>query len=105
MKEGGTYQQQNPKGPNSSQVSKQGAGGAVVATPIAPQEAAKKYPAAKGKYPMGERDPITPMVLSTVLIHPGPRLTAHRSPTVVLFSTRTSIRSLSGRSSVVIRNS
>ena len=57
MKEGTSYQQQNPKGPNSSQVSKQGASGAVVATPITPQEAAKKYPAPKGKYPMGERDP------------------------------------------------
>ena len=29
--------------------------------------------------------PITPMGLSTVPIHPGPGLTAHRSPTVVLF--------------------
>jgi hypothetical protein len=57
MKEGGTYQPQNPKGPNSSQVSKQGAGGSVVAMQITPQDAAKKYPAAKGKYPMGERDP------------------------------------------------
>ena len=57
MKEGGTYQQQNPKGPNSSQVSKQGAGGSVVATQITPQDAAKKYPAPKGKYPVGERDP------------------------------------------------
>ena len=56
MKEGSNYRQENPKGPNSSQVSKQGAGGAVVATPITPQEAAKKYPAPKGKYPMGERD-------------------------------------------------
>jgi hypothetical protein len=56
MKEGSSYQQQNPKGPSSSQVSKQGAGGAVVGTPITPQEAAKKYPAPKGKYPMGERD-------------------------------------------------
>jgi hypothetical protein len=43
--------------PTASQVSKQGAGGAVVATPITPQDAAKKYPAPKGKYPMGERDP------------------------------------------------
>jgi hypothetical protein len=57
MKEGGTYQQQNPKGPNSSQVSKQGAGGSFVATQVTPQDAAKKYPAPKGKYPMGERDP------------------------------------------------
>jgi len=50
-------QQQNPKGPDSSKVSKQGAGGAAVATQITPQDAAKKYPAQKGKYPMGERDP------------------------------------------------
>jgi hypothetical protein len=57
MREGGTYQQQNAKGPDSSQVSKQGKGGAIVATQISPQDAAKKYPAAKGKYPMGERDP------------------------------------------------
>src|SRR5438105_12151329 len=57
MREGGTYQQQNPKGPDSSQVSKQGTGGAIVGTQISPQDAATKYPAAKGKYPMGERDP------------------------------------------------
>jgi len=38
MKEGGAYQQQNPKGPDSSKVSKQGAGGAAVATQITPQE-------------------------------------------------------------------
>jgi hypothetical protein len=35
----------------------QGLGGAAVATPITPEEAAKKYPALKGKYPVGERDP------------------------------------------------
>jgi hypothetical protein len=57
MREGQSYQQANPKTPDSSKVSKQGVGGAVVATPITPQEAAKKYPAPKGKYPMGERDP------------------------------------------------
>jgi hypothetical protein len=59
MREGGNYQQSSSKGPDSSQVSKQaqGSGGALVATPITPQEAAKKYPAPKGKYPMGERDP------------------------------------------------
>jgi hypothetical protein len=56
MKEG-HYQQANPKGPDSSKVSKQGVSGTVVATPITPQEAAKEYPASKGKYPMGERDP------------------------------------------------
>jgi uncharacterized low-complexity protein len=59
MREGQSYQQANPKNPDSSQVSKQaqGSGGAIVAKQITPEEAAKKYPAAKGKYPMGERDP------------------------------------------------
>jgi hypothetical protein len=57
MREGQSYQQTNPKNPDSSKVSKQGTGGAIVATPITPQDAAKKYPAPKGKYPMGERDP------------------------------------------------
>jgi len=57
MREGQSYQQANPKKPDSSQVSQQGKGGATVATQISPQDAAKKYPAAKGKYPMGERDP------------------------------------------------
>ncbi len=38
----------------------QGKGGATVATQISPQDAAKKYPAPKGKYPMGERDPHKP---------------------------------------------
>ena len=59
MREGGNYQQPSSKGPDSSQVSKQtqGSGGAIVAKQITPEEAAKKYPASKGKYPMGERDP------------------------------------------------
>jgi len=57
MREGQSYQQANPKSPDTSKVSKQGASGAIVATPITPQEAAKKYPAPKGKYPTGERDP------------------------------------------------
>ena len=57
MKEGSSYQPANPKGPDSGKVSKQGSGGAAVATQITPQDAAKKYPAPKGKYPMGERDP------------------------------------------------
>jgi hypothetical protein len=57
MREGQSYQQANPKtSDTSSKVSKQGSGGAAVATAITPQEAAKKYPAPKGKYPMGERD-------------------------------------------------
>jgi len=57
MKEGSGYQQANPKTSDASKASKQGAGGTMVATAITPQEAAKKYPAPKGKYPMGERDP------------------------------------------------
>ena len=56
MRDGQSYQQTN-KAPDSSKVSKQGVGGALVATQITPQDAAKKYPAPKGKYPMGERDP------------------------------------------------
>jgi hypothetical protein len=35
-------------------------GTAIVATPISPDEAAKKYPAPNGKYPTGERDPHKP---------------------------------------------
>ena len=54
MRESQTYHQTKP---DSSQVSTKGKGGATVATQISPQDAAKKYPAAKGKYPMGERDP------------------------------------------------
>src|SRR5438477_10949455 len=60
MKESGAaYQQATAKGPTSSQGAKpaQGSGGALVATQITPQEAAKKYPAPKNGYPMGERDP------------------------------------------------
>ena len=46
-------------GPSSSQVSKasRGVGSAIVATAISPQDAVKKYPASKGKYPTGEREP------------------------------------------------
>jgi hypothetical protein len=57
MREGQGYMQQKP---DSGQVSQKGKGGAIVATQISPQDAAKKYPAAKGKYPMGERDPHKP---------------------------------------------
>lgn len=46
--------------PNSTQMSQKSTGGGNVATQISPQDAAKKYPAAKGKYPMGERDPHKP---------------------------------------------
>ena len=55
MKEGGTYQQQNPKGPDSSKVSKQGAGGSLVATQISPQDAAKKYPTQERKISDGRK--------------------------------------------------
>jgi len=57
MREGQSYQQANPKTPDSSKVFKQGASGSIVATQISPQDAAKKYPTKNGKYPMGERDP------------------------------------------------
>src|ERR1700692_4069341 len=42
-----------------------GAGGAPVATPITPEEAAKKYPALKGKYPVGEKDAHNPSGIIT----------------------------------------
>jgi hypothetical protein len=35
----------------------QGKSTSNMATPISPEEAAKKYPPPKGKYPLGERDP------------------------------------------------
>ncbi len=96
MREGGNYQQPGPKGPESSQVSKQaqGSGGAIVAKQITPEEAAKKYPAAKGKYPMGERDPhksskeilINLLALSTVHIRLTPSLIVRRFRTMGSFS-------------------
>jgi hypothetical protein len=49
-----------PKQPSSSAADStrsQGKGGSHLATPITPQEAAKKYPPPKGGYPKGERDP------------------------------------------------
>jgi len=46
-----------------------GSGGAPVATPITPEEAAKKYPARNGKYPVGERDAHKP---SGVISSPYP---------------------------------
>jgi len=52
------YRPPSTSNPSTSQPSQQqGAGGAVVATQITPQEAAKKYPSPKGTYPTGERDP------------------------------------------------
>jgi hypothetical protein len=51
-------QAKNQLSPNP--MSQKGTGGGNVATQISPQDAAKKYPAAKGKYPMGERDPHKP---------------------------------------------
>jgi len=58
-KAGATYPSNIHETAITSQGSKpvQGKGGATVATQISPQDAAKKYPAPKGKYPMGERDP------------------------------------------------
>ena len=59
MREGGAYPANVHETAIVSQGSKpaQGLGGALVATQITPQEAAKKYPAPKNGYPMGERDP------------------------------------------------
>ena len=58
-KAGGNYPSNLHETAITSQASKpaQGLGGALVATQITPQEAAKKYPAPKTGYPMGERDP------------------------------------------------
>jgi hypothetical protein len=50
-------QAKNQVDPN--QMSQKGTAGSNVAKQITPEEAAKKYPA-KGKYPMGERDPHKP---------------------------------------------
>jgi hypothetical protein len=57
MKEGQSYRQTAPTDTSQTSKAKQGAGGAVVATQVSPQDAAKKYPAPKGGYPKGERDP------------------------------------------------
>jgi hypothetical protein len=47
--------------PSGTGQAAKGSGGATVATPITPEEAAKKYPAPKGgAYPPGERDPHKP---------------------------------------------
>jgi hypothetical protein len=51
-------QQNNQLDPNK--MAQKSTGGGNVATQISPQDAAKKYPAPKGKYPMGERDPHKP---------------------------------------------
>jgi hypothetical protein len=55
----GMYAKPPPGGtPGATQPSaSKGASGSIVATPITPEEAAKKYPAPNGRYPMGERDP------------------------------------------------
>ena len=56
----GSESYQRPQGKNdvnSNQKAQKGTAGSIVATQITPQEAAKKYPAPKSGYPMGERDP------------------------------------------------
>lgn len=59
----GGYESSKPKPPTgggnsaSEAARSQGKGAANMATPISPEEAAKKYPAPKGGYPAGERDP------------------------------------------------
>src|SRR5512133_3532312 len=63
MKSGsGSNENYKPQSNNKVDPNKiaQKTGGGNVATQISPQDAAKKYPAAKGKYPMGERDPHKP---------------------------------------------
>jgi hypothetical protein len=91
---------------SSSQISKSKVpGGAIVATQVTPQDAAKKYPAPKGKYPMGERDPHNADGVVTSPYPPRTAFDCSNVPHGVWFSTRTSIRSLSGRSSIVIRTS
>jgi len=59
---GGTenYKPQARNEVNPNQLSKKGTAGSNVAKQITPEEAAKKYPAKNGKYPMGERDPHKP---------------------------------------------
>jgi hypothetical protein len=76
-KAGGSYQQA-PKGPsggmtpgNTTRDTKR-AGSVAKATQVTKEEAAKKYPAPKGGYPMGERDPHKP---SGIVNSPYPPLT------------------------------
>jgi hypothetical protein len=68
MRSGGEYAKP-PPGANQAAAAPSpgalGAGGALVATPITPEEAAKKYPALKGKYPAGERDAHKPSGIIT----------------------------------------
>jgi hypothetical protein len=68
MRTGGQYAQPPPGGNQAAAAPSPGAlgaGGAPVATPITPEEAAKKYPALKGKYPVGERDAHKPSGIIT----------------------------------------
>jgi hypothetical protein len=51
------YKPQSNNQLDANKMAQKSKGGGNVATQISPQDAAKKYPAAKGKYPMGERDP------------------------------------------------
>jgi hypothetical protein len=53
------YRPQAKNDANQNQLAQKGTGGAAVAKQVTPEEAVKKYPA-KGKYPMGERDPHKP---------------------------------------------
>jgi hypothetical protein len=59
QRSGGEYAKQPAAGaPATGPSQAVGASGAKMATPIAKEEAAKKYPPPKsGQYPMGERDP------------------------------------------------
>ena len=55
--ESGSYKPPSGASQAGAAPGSQGLSGAPVATPITPEEAAKKYPASKGHYPVGERDP------------------------------------------------
>src|SRR3989442_12867690 len=50
----------SPPSSSSQTTATKGAGCAILATPITPEEAKKKYPAPKGSDPSGEIDPHKP---------------------------------------------
>ena len=94
-----------PRQANPNQMAQKGAGGRAMSQSrsLRTRRRQKISGARRENIRWAKEIPIDPMALSTVPIRLGRSLTARTSPTVVLFSTRTSIRSSSGRSSVVIR--
>jgi hypothetical protein len=68
---GGMYNAKPPSGTNQPAAAPSpgsqstGTGGALVGMPITPEEAAKKYPARNGNYPVGERDAHKPSGIIT----------------------------------------